>query len=134
MLSLGSLFEKVTGDSTGYFTSNFVTAVAVPISYDVALSLLKDTLKYVDSMLQEAMAKNSGDDVGGDTQTLFQTASDRLRDDIKQAEKEREQSWQAFKTSFGDMYDQNMKMQETIYKKMAETKILSSLQWARGIR
>jgi conjugative transfer pilus assembly protein TraH len=134
LISLGALFEKVTGDSTGYWTSNFVTSVAVPLSYDVALSLLKDTLKYVDSMLQSAMAKDSNDDVGGETQELFQTASQRIRDDIKQAEEERVESWKAFKESFGDMYQKNIEMQQTIYAKMAETKLLSSLQWARGIR
>jgi conjugative transfer pilus assembly protein TraH len=134
LMSLGSLYEKVSGDTSHYFTQGFVDSVTKPIAYDVAVITLKNVLKYVDTRIQTAFAIGSNGNVGGDIIALFVQASTKLRADILEAEEYDKEAWKEFQDGQGDEYLRAQDMQAAIYKKMSETKILSSLQWARGIR
>jgi conjugative transfer pilus assembly protein TraH len=134
LMSLGALYEKVSGDTSGYYTQVFATAVSKPIAYDVALISLKDVLKYVDTRAQSASANAANENVGGNAIELWHEASTKIKADIVEATKEATEAWQEFKDGQGDQYVREVDMQAYIYKKMSETKILSSLQWARGIR
>lgn len=134
LLSLAIVVEKINGDTGAVLSESFIDALAAPIAYDIAFSVLQDLNHFVDSMIKSAQSRAANGETGGDLSYMLSSRSETLLADLHTSQREVDSRWKEFRDRFGDSLKRTVEMQEIINKKMAETKLLNSYQWARGIR
>jgi len=131
-LSTAAIYERVSGDTGHIFTDGNIEAMSEYIAYNIAHTILSGVSATTRSLLtaikgegltvDDRKSQLAGNLIG---QLDFQIAAS----DIRMSEKR-----DAFKLSVGDFHQKYVNMQNVVYQKLNESKLLNSYLWAKGQR
>ncbi len=131
-LSVAAIYERVSGDYGHIFTDGNIDVMTEYIAYEIANNVLTGVSATTRSLLTSVKGEGLTDDerkgqLAGDLirQLDYQLAAANIRmGNVRDN----------FVRAVGDFHKQYTNMQNTVYQKLAESKLLNSYLWTKGQR
>ena len=131
-LSTAVLVERLGGDTAGMLTDTFIDNISLPLAYDMTYHTLEGTANYIDNLIQAAKASSARE--GMETVTMIEGLQRFIQNEVGIARSRASAMWEINAKQMGDVYKNYVTMREFVHQRLAESKLLNSYLWAKGIR